>query len=112
MLSALSYRGCACAGTFSDLRPYDDHDMRPAMTLAAQTFEDAQALIDRGVASDGTHPAGTGYYVRAWASNVVGLVYGNEQTFDALTRIVAHLGDVPHDEHHRGGSDEDHRDHA
>jgi uncharacterized protein (TIGR03790 family) len=46
------------------LSPWDDHGMRPTMMLAAQTFEDAVALIDRGVASDGTHPAGTGYFVR------------------------------------------------
>ncbi len=46
------------------LRPWDDHGMRPTMMLAAESFEDAQALIDRGVASDGTHPMGTGYYVR------------------------------------------------
>ncbi len=46
------------------LRPFDDHGIRPTMMLAAETLELAQALIDRGVASDGTHPAGTGYYVR------------------------------------------------
>jgi uncharacterized protein (TIGR03790 family) len=46
------------------LRPFDDHGIRPAMMLAASSLEDAQALVDRGVASDGTHPAGTGYLVR------------------------------------------------
>lgn len=48
----------------TSLRPLDDHDLRPTMMLAAQTFEDAQALIDRGIAADGTHPSGTGYLVR------------------------------------------------
>jgi uncharacterized protein (TIGR03790 family) len=46
------------------LRPFDDHGVRPTMMLAATSFENAQALVDRGVASDGTHPAGTGYLVR------------------------------------------------
>jgi uncharacterized protein (TIGR03790 family) len=46
------------------LRPFDDHGMRPTMMLAATSLEAAQALVDRGVASDGMHPAGTGYLVR------------------------------------------------
>jgi uncharacterized protein (TIGR03790 family) len=46
------------------LAPWDDHGLRPTMMLAAQTLEDAQALVGRGVASDGTHPAGSGYLVR------------------------------------------------
>jgi uncharacterized protein (TIGR03790 family) len=46
------------------LRPFDDHGVRPTMMLAATSLENAQALVDRGVASDGTHPAGTGYLVR------------------------------------------------
>jgi len=35
-------------------RPYDDHGMRLSMMLAAGTVEQAKALIDRGVKSDGT----------------------------------------------------------
>lgn len=46
------------------LRPWDDHGLRPTMMLAAQTIEDAQALIERGLAADGTHPPGTAYLVR------------------------------------------------
>jgi len=46
------------------LRPFDDHGVRPTMMLAATSLENAEALVDRGVASDGTHPAGTGYLVR------------------------------------------------
>jgi uncharacterized protein (TIGR03790 family) len=42
-------------------RPYDDFGWRPAMMLAGNRFEDVQALIDRGVASDYTKPRGTGY---------------------------------------------------
>ncbi|MFM8330563.1 MAG: TIGR03790 family protein [Candidatus Methylumidiphilus sp.] len=41
--------------------PYTDHRMRPAMLLAGQRFEDAKALIDRGVASDQSYPDHTGY---------------------------------------------------
>ncbi len=40
------------AGTNS-LRPYDDFSIRPTMLLAAANFEEAKALIDRGVAADG-----------------------------------------------------------
>lgn len=48
----------------SSVAPWTDHGMRPTMMLAATTARDAQALFDRGVASDGTHPAATGYLVR------------------------------------------------
>lgn len=48
----------------TSLHPFDDHGMRPTMMLAATSLEHAQALVDRGVAADGTHPAGTGYLVR------------------------------------------------
>ena len=41
--------------------PYTQLKIRPAMALAAGTLEEAKALIDRGVASDGTRPAGTAY---------------------------------------------------
>ena len=33
------------------------------MSLAATTFEDAKALIDRGIASDGKRPRGSAYLV-------------------------------------------------
>jgi uncharacterized protein (TIGR03790 family) len=45
-------------------RPFSDHGVRPAMALASATAEDAFALIDRGIASDGTFPSGDGYLVR------------------------------------------------
>ncbi|ARN74056.1 TIGR03790 family protein [Oceanicoccus sagamiensis] len=35
------------------LKPYDDLDIRPTMLLAATSFTEAKALIDRGVAADG-----------------------------------------------------------
>jgi uncharacterized protein (TIGR03790 family) len=44
-------------------RPYEDFGWRPAMLLAGTDFDDVKALIDRGVAADGTRPRGTGYLV-------------------------------------------------
>src|SRR4051812_23827346 len=43
--------------------PFADFGLRPAMALAARTLEQAKALIDRGVAADGTRPDGTAYLV-------------------------------------------------
>ena len=44
--------------------PHTDYGIRPAMILAATTLVDAEALITRGVASDGTMPRGRGVMVR------------------------------------------------
>jgi len=41
--------------------PFADLHLRPAMVIAAASFEEARALIDRGVASDATFPGGTAY---------------------------------------------------
>lgn len=41
--------------------PFTQLRMRPAMSIAATSFERAKELIDRGVASDGTFPGGTAY---------------------------------------------------
>lgn len=41
--------------------PFSTLQIRPTMVLAAETMEDARALIDRGVAADGSHPFGTAY---------------------------------------------------
>lgn len=43
--------------------PFTDHGIRPAMMLAGADTDDVQALIDRGVAADGTMPFGDGYMV-------------------------------------------------
>jgi len=43
------------------LRPYDDLHLRPAMLLAATRFEEAKALIDRGIQADNSQPNGTAY---------------------------------------------------
>ena len=42
-------------------QPFADLGWRPAMMLAGETFESVKALIDRGVAADGTRPVGTAY---------------------------------------------------
>lgn len=47
----------------ASVAPYRDFKMRPAMALAGMNFQAVKALIDRGVAADGTHPLGTGYLV-------------------------------------------------
>lgn len=49
--------------------PWTDLHIRPAMSLAATSFEDAKALIDRGVAADGTAPSGTAYLVSTSDAN-------------------------------------------
>lgn len=43
--------------------PFSDHRMRPAMSIAALDFVHAKALIDRGVAADGSQPSGSAYLV-------------------------------------------------
>lgn len=48
----------------SDSRaPFSDYRMRPTMALAGHNLEEVRRLIDRGIASDGTFPRGTGYLV-------------------------------------------------
>jgi uncharacterized protein (TIGR03790 family) len=47
----------------SSRKPYDDYHLRPTMALAGTSFEQVKALIDRGIASDGTFPRGIGYLV-------------------------------------------------
>ena len=46
-------------------RPFDDLSIRPTMLLAADNFADAKALIDRGVAADGS----------AMSQNIQGAAY-------------------------------------
>ena len=43
--------------------PFDDYNIRPAMSLAANSIEQGKKLIDRGILSDASYPAGTGYLV-------------------------------------------------
>ncbi|MET0065817.1 MAG: TIGR03790 family protein [Candidatus Thiodiazotropha sp.] len=41
--------------------PWRDLGIRPSINLAARNFQQAKALIDRGLASDGSLPGGTAY---------------------------------------------------
>ncbi len=43
--------------------PFHDFNIRPTMSLAGNNIEQVKALIDRGVAADGTAPTGTAYLV-------------------------------------------------
>lgn len=45
-------------------RPWTDLRIRPAMLLGAATPDAARALIQRGLAAEGTAPTGTGWLVR------------------------------------------------
>jgi uncharacterized protein (TIGR03790 family) len=42
-------------------QPFDDLNIRPAMMLAGSSLQQVYAMIDRGVASDGTKPKATAY---------------------------------------------------
>ncbi len=44
-------------------RPFDDFGWRPSMLLAGRDPAMVEALIDRGIDADNSHPAGTGYLV-------------------------------------------------
>ncbi len=45
-------------------RPYSDLRIRPSMMLGTATLEAAQALIQRGLAAEGSAPGGTGWLLR------------------------------------------------
>jgi uncharacterized protein (TIGR03790 family) len=42
-------------------QPYTDFGIRPTMSLAVDSLEEARALVDRGVAADGSQPQGVAY---------------------------------------------------
>ena len=46
---------------YNSTLPWDDLNIRPSMAISATDFESAKRLIDRGVASDGSHPKGSAY---------------------------------------------------
>jgi len=66
------YCGALCKNTqaspyynSNSSQPFADHGMRPSMMLGASTLADAQALIQRGVAADGSRTA-AGSTAHAW----------------------------------------------
>ena len=67
--SAAQCGGCArtAASAYFDsdsTRPADELQLRPSMMLGASTLEAAQALIQRGLAADGSAPSGSGSLMR------------------------------------------------
>ena len=50
-------------------RPYEDYGIRPTMMLAATNFQEAKALIDRGMKADETYPTQTGYLLQTSDAN-------------------------------------------
>jgi uncharacterized protein (TIGR03790 family) len=50
-------------------RPWTDLQIRPSMMLGVTTLAAAQALINRGLAAEGSAPAGTGYAIRSNDAN-------------------------------------------
>jgi uncharacterized protein (TIGR03790 family) len=50
-------------------RPFSDHGMRLTMLLPTESVAAGKALIDRGVASDGSFPEGTGYFLNTSDAN-------------------------------------------
>ncbi len=74
--------------------PFTQLRMRPAMAIAARTLEDAKSLIDRGVAADGSMPAGTAYLLSTSdaARNVRHVLYPQAATVmlaRVRTRVLA-----------------------
>jgi uncharacterized protein (TIGR03790 family) len=46
---------------YQGVTPFEDLAIRPSISIAANSFAAAKALIDRGIAADGTAPEGTAY---------------------------------------------------
>jgi uncharacterized protein (TIGR03790 family) len=73
-------------------RPFTALRMRPTMAIAATSFAEAKALIDRGVSSDGSLPSGAAYLVSTSdrARNVRSLWYPTvERMFEG--RLPVHI---------------------
>ncbi len=50
-------------------QPFTEFQVRPTLAIAATNFAQAQALIDRGLAADGTFPGGTAYLLSTGDKN-------------------------------------------
>lgn len=66
-------------------RPFQELQIRPTIALAATNFEQAKALIDRGINSDSTFPSGTAYLLKTSdpARNV------RSQLYPQVTQLIA-----------------------
>ena len=70
--------------------PYRNLKIRPTMALAGRDFAQVKALIDRGIAADESHPAGTAYLLKTSdrSRNVRAAVYPD------VMREIANLVEV------------------
>ncbi|CAF4471375.1 unnamed protein product [Rotaria sp. Silwood2] len=66
-------------------KPFTDLKIRPSMMLATQNVDQAKALIDRGIASDGTYPNGSAYIMNTTDST---------RSFRAKIFSVSNLGNA------------------
>ncbi len=75
--------------------PFRDVRMRPTMLLAGSSVAEAKALIDRGVASDATFPAGTAYLLSTSdrARNTRAARYGVAAALETPVRVRRIDGD-------------------
>jgi uncharacterized protein (TIGR03790 family) len=69
-------------------QPYVTHKIRPAMSLAAGSVNQAISLIDRGMAADGKNPDGTAYLVSTSDNNRNVRAKGYEKTRDMLRKLI------------------------
>ncbi|MBU1691483.1 MAG: TIGR03790 family protein [Gammaproteobacteria bacterium] len=72
----------------ASVTPFKDLNLRPTISLAGSSFEEVKKLIDRGVQSDSTYPAGTGYLVDTSDKNRNVRAAGFEPLRRHLGRVV------------------------
>lgn len=78
-------------------KPYEDFGLRPTMAIAATTFPNAKALIDRGIRSDYDRPRGTAYLLstsdaaRNTRAGLFPQVFGVAEDFAVETRQADRL---------------------
>jgi uncharacterized protein (TIGR03790 family) len=70
-------------------RPYTDHGLRPTMMLAGVDQQEVFKLIDRGLAAEGTLPAGDGWMIRTTDSKRSNPRY---KTFQSTVTAFDHPG--------------------
>ncbi|BAN35159.1 hypothetical protein SCD_n01332 [Sulfuricella denitrificans skB26] len=72
----------------ASVTPFKDFGLRPTISLAGSSIEDVKKLIDRGVQSDSTFPAGTGYLLDTSDKNRNVRAAGFEPLRRYLGRVV------------------------
>lgn len=69
-------------------KPFTDLKIRPAMILGATSAVDAKYLISRGLAADGSQPAGTAYLVSTTDTNRNVRSYSFNTAIDAVSPFI------------------------